>query len=354
MGTVIDTLGDSTLDNFFWRLVEEEDRNAAVETSVEGQLKKQFSGQEVEVISHAYDGFTTESVLNGGHVGRVLGIGPSRSHSIVNRQYLNGKQIDPGATSYFVRPLDKLKESIEKAPKSIHYVVISVGGNDFRERLLNPIGMFAEIPRVHERYLKIIDEVQKMGESNVRPILMFQYRLDVQNDPYFIYRIMRVVGVVFATMHVLGACGVLAGLVLAGKVSFVWGSVVTLLSAACFGLSTRIIPVRATREGLKANTDLGIATLGGLMETFYSPILARAKNDKIPILDLPNTFNPYKRLYTAQIEPNQAGGKLIAEGIAHIIQSHDFTAESKLYAKRGSDAAYTAQLNPGASGWKVG
>ena len=89
------------------------------------------------------------------------------------------------------------------------------------------------------------------------------------------------------------------------------------------------------------------------METFYQPMLQRAREDKIPILDLPNTFNPSARLYTAGIEPNKAGGALIAEGLAHIITKHDYAKDSRLYAKAALDAAYTGTKNNKTLEWKV-
>jgi hypothetical protein len=98
-----------------------------------------------------------------------------------------------------------------------------------------------------------------------------------------------------------------------------------------------------------------MATLGGLLETFYKPILAQAKADKIPILDLTNTFNPNdSTLYISQIEPSQKGGALIAEGIDHIIKHHDFnSSKSMMYTKRDSDQKFIGNENPGSSGWSV-
>jgi hypothetical protein len=40
----------------------------------------------------------------------------------------------------------------------------------------------------------------------------------------------------------------------------------------------------------------------------------------LPILDLPNSFNPYDdKLYISGIEPSEKGGALIAKGLSYII-----------------------------------
>jgi hypothetical protein len=111
-----------------------------------------------------------------------------------------------------------------------------------------------------------------------------------------------------------------------------------------------IFPFKATIGVLKGQ-ELAMATLGGLMETFYKPILAQAKKDRIPILDLPNTLNPYGDFYIAQIEPNAEASQLIAEGLSHIIHHHDFTRGSLIYSKKENQAEYTAAEN--LNGWTV-
>ena len=74
----VHTLGDSTLDNLFWRL-ENSDLDKAKKTSVEGSLQKLVKKDKYEVLSHAYDGFTTRSVLEGDTIGAVLPPRPEKS-----------------------------------------------------------------------------------------------------------------------------------------------------------------------------------------------------------------------------------------------------------------------------------
>ncbi len=142
--------------------------------------------------------------------------------------------------------------------------------------------------------------------------------------------------------------------VLAQKINAGVGLVIALISAAALVISHQVMPVNVTKNILLGQ-DVRLAALAGLMETFYSPILEQARADGLPILDLPNTFNPNdSNLYVSQIEPSQKGGKLIAAGINHIVKHHDFSArKSVLYSKRAQDAAFTGVENRGPKSWSV-
>ena len=215
--------------------------------------------------------------------------------------------------------------------------------------------MLREIPNIHERYQEIVDRVQGLGHKNIRPILMMQYRLDAKNDVYGIYKIMHVVGCFFMAMQAVSAIGtaVSAVAVVVQKIDPLVGTLFSLIGAAGCYASSRLIPPNIWKR-VAHGEDLGVATLSGLMESFYKPILERAKKDKIPVLDLPNTLNPNDNLYTMQIEPNKHGGRLIAEGLAHIIKNHDYDNDpSVLYAKDRTNGSYVASPNPGNSGWSV-
>jgi hypothetical protein len=354
----VHTLGDSTLDNIYWML-NADGRNAddAKDLSVEGQLQKKLdeNGKDYEVISHAYDGFTTSSVLDGDHVGRVLGISERYSPSKMGKSYLANRGIGID-DSYFVHPLDDLKNSVLNNPDAIHYVVISVGGNDFREHLHNPIKMLKDIPQINQRYLRILEKVRALGNNNIRPILMFQYRVDAKNEaPYYIYTLMKVIGTVAAVVHTLCIAVITAAALslLAGKIRLYSALIFSAIGIVGLVLSTRIIPLKVTKNVL-CGQEIGMAALGGLMERFYRPILDQAKKDNLPILDLPNTFNPYKDLYLSAIEPGEKGSELIVEGINHIIKNHDYSDDSKsmLYSKKDSSDTYTASDNS-VSDWEV-
>ncbi|HEX4839329.1 MAG TPA: hypothetical protein VFU89_02670, partial [Rhabdochlamydiaceae bacterium] len=168
---------------------------------------------------------------------------------------------------------------------------------------------------------------------------------------------LKVIGVFFTALHSLGLLGIGTSIMalVAKKIHQRLGLAFLLISSAVLALSHQIIPLKVTKGVFLMGQQVSMAALGGLMETFYRPILAQAKADGIPILDLPNTFNPYdSSLYIAQIEPSQKGGQLIAEGLDHIIKHHDFTSsKSLMYSKRDSNQKFTATENPGSSGWSV-
>jgi hypothetical protein len=137
------------------------DAYTAKSNSVEGQIQERLKGDD-QVVSHAYDGFTTSSVLNGDGVGRVFSIRPNGFITDNQRTYLRDRNIDLDSRSYFVHPLNDFKKHVNNNPNATHYVVISMGGNDFRERLGNPLAMLKEIPNVHQRYLQILYHLSKI------------------------------------------------------------------------------------------------------------------------------------------------------------------------------------------------
>lgn len=367
----VHTLGDSTLDNYYWMLSnapsdyqssDSSDTNSlnfeveAKKKSVEGQLAEQLSlksSSTYKVVSHAYDGFTTSTVLNGGHVGWPRSV---KSTPILYA-YIKDRVVDADANSYRVNPLKQLQQSVNENQKANHYVVISVGGNDFRELLINPIRLLRflrQVTRIQDRYLQILREVKAIN-TNVKPILMFQYRFDATKDPYKIYLILKIITVFSAAINSLCILGMGASFMslVAKKISLQFGLSFFIGCGIGLGLSHSIIPLKITKDVFMGRND-GVETLGALMKFFYGPILRQAKKDRIPILDLPNTLNPYdESLFISQIEPSAKGGALIAQGISHIVQKHDFTSQSMMYSKSGSRNEFTARKNPGAFGWTI-
>lgn len=304
-------LGDSTLDNIYWLLNNDgSNYEQAEKNSVEGQLNTLLNVEKktYKIKSCAYDGFTTKSVLNDDKIGRVLGIHPSMTLGNKQKAYLKNRKVTLASSSYVVHPLEKLKKLIETRQESEHYVVVSVGGNDFRELLGTPSKIMSEIPAFQQRYLSILTQIKKL-KGKVRPILMFQYRVDTGSDNYGVYQ-------------TLGN-----------------------LAAATQSIAMNSI----------SSYQLGISYMGTLLEKLYQPILKQAQEDGIPILDLPNTLDPtHSHLYISQIEPSAKGGSLIAQGISHIIKKHDFESKkSILYAKTGSNAEYSGSENQGPGNWKV-
>ena len=337
----VHTLGDSTIDNLYWIIRLGGDNPK--ERSVEGRLQESL-GDQYQVISHAYDGFTTESVLHGDMVGSVLANGGGAA-------YLQEKCSEQ---SRDVQPLADLKREVEGKPDVPHYVVLSVGGNDFRVRLGNPIDLLREIPKVQERYLEIVKQIQDLKGRDVRPILMLQYRPDARNDNYGIYTILRWVGRIAVAVNTLCIATIAISSLAAykGKIRMRTGVIAVLLSGTIFALGSRAIPLKVTKEAFIGH-DIAIAMIGALLEKFYAPILERAKEDHIPVLDLTNTFDPYKPLYDSGIEPGPMGGILIANGIEHVVKNHDYQGTSRIYSAPPATAKYDSTENDNPAGWEV-
>lgn len=349
----VHTVGDSSLDNLFWMLNDEgKNLKVAKKNSVEGKLQtllnsKAVSDRTYKVISHAFDGFTTSSVLGSDTVGSVLPEWGNRKQTYLQEKFCG--------LSDNVQPLTKLKEAINQDPEATHYVILSVGGNDFRENLLTPWRLVADISSVQDRYLKIVREIKALPGKNIKPILMLQYRTDANNDPYRIYTILGAIGKIAAVINVLSIATIVlcSSLFVVGAVGFGKALIGGLFGAAAFYASRTIFPVKMS-DSLSFGQNAGVAMIGSLMEKFYQPILELARKEALPILDLPNTFNPFDPLYTSGIEPNIRGGALIATGLAHIITEHDFSARSCLYAKSNVDDAYHATENGEVTEWTVG
>lgn len=338
----VHTLGDSTLDNLFWMLPHS-DLASAKKSSVEGQLQERVKADGYKVCSHAYDGFTTKSVLEGDQIGAVL------PYTHEKPRYMKEK----ASQGQYVHPLKELEKEVAAKPDAPHYVVVSVGGNDFRENLLNPWRLLKDIPQIQERYLQIVDKVKGLQGKNVQPILMLQYRTDANQDHYGIYSLFGIIGSIAVIFHLASLALLTAPIwIVAGKVSAVVGGTAFFASAAGLYLSRKILPLSVTKD-VFLGKKVGMALFGALLHSFYQPILERAKKENIPVLDLSNTFNPYRKLYDCGIEPNKEGGALIAEGIAHILKNHDFRGGSVLYSKPDKKPTYTGIANTNPAAWRV-
>ena len=357
----VHTLGDSTLDTLFWELLPysaedwpanatpEEIKATAKENSVEGRLQT-ILGPGYEEVSHAYDGFDTHGVLEGDIVGRVL---PS---TLGLPLYLEMKA--DGEEQKMVYPLKEFKASVNKHPKATHYVVISVGGNDFRNPILAILTILKGVWNVRKRYLKIVDEVY-LKDRDIRPILMFQYCPEAD---FPTYSLLNIVAKIAVAINILSITTISISLIAnyMGKIRLRTDVISILFSGTILAISTMIVPLKVVKSVL-SRKDVGIQLLGSLMEWFYKPILEDAKKRNIPILDITNTFDPFHdqkisenedRMYVCQIEPGPKGSELIAEGIDHIVKNHDYTQPSLIYSKKPDEAEYASIENEPAK-WRV-
>ena len=105
----VHTLGDSTLDNYWWELKDNSsNKKDADQKCVEGQLQTKL-GDWYKVVSHAYEGFTTKSVLEGDEIGRVL---PGFQYDGTKEAYKKRKM--GNSTERFIKPLDHLKNRLQE------------------------------------------------------------------------------------------------------------------------------------------------------------------------------------------------------------------------------------------------
>jgi hypothetical protein len=115
--TYVHTLGDSTLDNYWWLINgNSTNKDDADATCVEGKLQKELyrsSSNTYQVVSHAYDGFTTKSVLYGDRIGSVLPGYPCDGF----REAYKDRKRDVHAEQGVTYPLRNLARSVDAYPQ---------------------------------------------------------------------------------------------------------------------------------------------------------------------------------------------------------------------------------------------
>ncbi len=182
-------LGDSTLDNGFWIQKKStyslKTHNVTHQTAI--ALASQAQSGSFEVANFAVDGATTSDLLNPCNLSKVL----------------------PCDEDHPRRPVNQLKAAREWQPDM---VVLSVGGNNYREALATTLGRELNYPqlllritpqkakpiiseaflRVKEKLLKeykqIIDRLVTENQDLKRIVLLSQYYPAITElTPYFIY-----------------------------------------------------------------------------------------------------------------------------------------------------------------------
>ena len=198
-------------------------------------------------------------------------------------------------------------------------VVLSVGGNDVREILGAMHHLTTRLEKLWQNYPKIVSSV--LGVSP-RLVLMLQYGPAFGADKHYgVYRAM---------------------------------------------------------ETIPGPGD-GLQKLFGLFEMVYPPILELARVHRLPIVDLPRTFDVHDAtLYRSQIEPSDKvqfaadawlrslsqphafcclrlqGGRLIASLLKHVLEHHDFEGgTSQFYYLPPGGSGVVVEANDGAKAWKV-
>jgi hypothetical protein len=310
--TIIYTLGDSNLDNLFWHINKEKPNiKEAQQSSVEGQLREIL---QCEIISQDYAGFTTKSVLEGDIIGKHLPLNMPAKDLYMTAKKTGSYFTDPSG-HITARPLEELKKSITSKTEARHIVVISAGGDEFREGLTKSISWSQFIPEIQKRYIKIVEEVEAMGAD---PVLILQYRPESSDQ---VYSNLEKIGYLFAVIHslLIATTLIAAWALLQQKIGMVARGALMLISAVFLYFSTRIIPLKVTR-GVISGQRPGMTMMGILMERLYRPILEMANKKKLAVLDLTNIFNPNdSSLYVEGIVPSAIGGKLIVVQLSRLL-----------------------------------
>jgi hypothetical protein len=265
-------VGDSTLDNEVW--VEDG-------MTVTAQLKN-LRPQD-KVINLSVDGFTTDNVLNGGFRDKAV-TSPNHQH-------------------IYYQPLEKLKKI-----KSCHHIILSVGGNDFREELQTlitktPTQRLDAITELGEsisaKYITIVHRLQNL-KPKAKITVLLQYTPCAQKDLYLIYFLMSAI----ANEKTLNAdCSIY------------------------FPLAWHYIAGLTQYQSTQA-----VECLHDIMAKVYQPIFEKLISKNISVIDLASSFNPNDpNLYVSQIEPSSSGAALISTMISHAIDQAQ--TESTLYSK---------------------
>ena len=178
-----------------------------------------------------------------------------------------------------LRPLACLAELHGR--QAVSHVVLSVGGNDIRVVLGAMHRLPGAIAALQENYRAIVAEALR---TCPRLVLVLQYRPCLQMDAEF-----------YGVYQAMAA---------------------------------------APGEG-----D-GAAKLAQLMGVIFAPVLALARAERLPVVDLPNSMDPSDAsLFSHQIEPSAAGSAFIAGMLADVLGSHDFAGPSRIYSRDSGKAA---------------
>lgn len=374
----VHTLGGRTLDNaYFWP-----DRSLFIERILQSELKQLQSDH--KVVSHAFTHFTTQSILQGDIIG-VGNIVGNEHHERRMGKYMRYKNIASDAPFLRIEPLASLKRAVLENSSKAHFVVFSALDEDIllqhttkgnKVDRISSLRLLYDISAIQRRHLEILRQLMELKGQGVKPILMTQFRWDPHHS-FEIYPMIKIIGLIGLALQAVSAASLAFSVIalVTRKRDLVTAALWAFAASTYYG-STFMLNFRATKGILKGQS-IKIATLGYLFERIYSPILAQAKKEGIPILDLTNSLNPCgdpssslsysennpcNNRYIFMDHLYYFGAQLIAEGICHIIKNHDFSQPvSFIYSKepetkgcRVNDSrSFQAHPNPGAHGWTV-
>lgn len=298
-------LGDSTIDNKVWLGKEKYhlflgSRFPVLHTlidfiawfnpfkakSVVENLRAQMPN--IDFFDNTNDGFTTTDVLKGAYRDKVF-----------------GRNVHRFFPHHFFKPFAD-EESLKKSD----HIILSVGGNNFREFIQSALQItnakkrkeFIEqqyptvFAKMRNEYKAILRKIAQTN-SNAHIILMTQYYPALNQK--------------------------------------------TLLGTSIYEFMKELGSVRNTGDAEK--------TIVKVMQDTYNDILKFISTDalfakrKISIVDVTSSLNPHESSnYVGQIEPSDQGGKHIGKMLSHVIRQNK-TVNQKLY--RFSPAFFTASAS---------
>ncbi len=272
-------LGDSTLDNGYW--VEKETAyssktyNVTHQTAV-GLANKAQAGS-YEIANFAVDGATTTDLLNSCFLDKVL----------------------PSDEDHPNEPVDQLKSAMKWQPDT---VVLSVGGNNYREALASTLRQHLNFPQL---LLRITPEDAKLhiydAFQNVKRKLLREYKLIIDKLVVDNINLNRIV-----------------------LLSQYYPAVTELTPYFIYTGFSHL--ARADGEGKPAFT-----AVEETMNELYREVLSYAstKNKEIVFVDMTSSLNPLGGNHSLQIEPNEQGSKIMGQLIAHAIDYQFAALEEK-------------------------
>lgn len=276
-------LGDSTIDNKVWvgpglpgnflatRLgIKREDSNSRIRRAQTGWFKPELSVVEnltaklpdFEIKDYSNDGFTTKDVLNGAYRDKVFGEG-----------------------RFAMFPHEELHpiEAAEKDIQDSDYVLLSIGGNNFREFLQNALGIKDSEKRkafikenydkvftnLKNEYIEIVNRIRKIN-PNATLVLMTQYYPSFKQNKYNIYKFMSELGQVM---------------------------------------------------GIGENHSDPMDVIHEVVKKTYSEAFKEIGTKNIVVADITSSLDPFnKKNHTWQIEPSGVGGEKIAEMLKKVME----------------------------------
>lgn len=274
-------LGDSTIDNKVWVApglpgnflatllgIKREDSKSRIRRAQTGWFKPELSVVEhltaklpnFEIKDYSNDGFTTKDVLNGAHRDKVFGEG---KFAMFPHEELH--------------PIEAAEEDI----KDSDYVLLSIGGNNFREFLQRALIKDGEKRKAYikenynkvftdlkKEYIEIVNRIRKIN-PNATLVLMTQYYPSFKQNKYNIYKFMSELGQVM---------------------------------------------------GIGENHSDPMDVIHEVVKKTYSEAFKEIDTKNIIVADITSSLDPFnKKNHTWQIEPSGVGGEKIAEMLKKVL-----------------------------------